>query len=178
MDITLEQVEKVRKCTGCSYEEAKAALTKTGGNVLDAVILLEQKNEPKAGSGNYSTRGAEAPEKDPEPGWRWPTCQEFCRAVKSLIVNCLAISLEVWINHRMTCMIPLLIAVILLLVAPYVSVGLLLLGLCLGYRIHISGRGTEGWGSKVNQVMDQVGDTVSDAFSQLRGDRRKQNKKK
>ena len=26
MDITLEQVEKVRSCTGASYEEAKAAL--------------------------------------------------------------------------------------------------------------------------------------------------------
>ena len=58
MDITLEQVEKVRSCTGASYEEAKAALEAAGGNVLDAVILLEQQGKTGPTGGDYSTRGA------------------------------------------------------------------------------------------------------------------------
>ena len=135
-------------------------------------------NESKKEQGNYSTRGPEEPRKDAEPGWRWPTWPEVRQAVRSLFSNCLAISLEIWKDARMTCMIPLLVAVVLLLVATYVSIGMALLGLCLGYHIHISGKGTEGWGAKVNQVMDQIGDTVSDAFSNLRGDRRKNDKKK
>lgn len=66
MDITLEQVEKVRSCTGASYEEAKAALEAAGGNVLDAVILLEQQGKTGPHRGDYSTRGA-----GPEPDARW-----------------------------------------------------------------------------------------------------------
>ena len=56
--------------------------------------------------------------------------------------------------------------------------GLALLGLCFGYTIHISGKGTEGWGDKVNQVMDQIGDVVSDAVGQFRRDRKNKRQKK
>ena len=43
MEITLEQVDKVKERTGVSYAEAKAALEMTDGNVLDAIILIEEK---------------------------------------------------------------------------------------------------------------------------------------
>lgn len=177
MDITLEQVEKVRSCTGASYEEAKAALEATGGNVLDAVILLEKQGKTGPAGGDYSTRGAGA-EPEGTPGRRPVNWREVRRALKSLLANCLAISLEIWKGGRMTCMIPLVVALILCLVAPYAVFGLAVVGLCFGYTIHISGKGTEGWGGKVNQVMDQIGDVVSDAVSQLRGDRKRKRPKK
>ncbi len=60
MDITLEQVEKVRSCTGASYEEAKAALEAAGGNVLDAVILLEQQGKTGP-TGGTTPPGAQGP---------------------------------------------------------------------------------------------------------------------
>lgn len=178
MDITLEQVEKVRSCTGASYEEAKAALEETGGNVLDAVILLEQRGQSGPTGGDYSTRTTgRSPESEPS-SWKWPTWREVKHALKSVVVNCLAISLEIWKGGRMTCMIPLIVALILCLLEPYVAFGLALIGLCFGYRIHISGRGTEEWGDKVNRVMDQIGDTVNDAFASIRGDRNRKGKKK
>ena len=101
MDITLEQVEKVRSCTGATYEEAKAALEATGGNVLDAVILLEKQGKTGPAGGDYSTRGAGA---EPEwPAGRRPVnWREVRRALKSLLANCLAISLEIWKGGRMT----------------------------------------------------------------------------
>lgn len=177
MEITLEQVEKVRSCTGASYEEARAALEETGGNVLDAVILLEQRGKSGPTGGDYSTRSSR-PAPEPEvPGWRKPSWPEVKRALKSVVINCLAISLEIWKNGRMTCMIPLVIALILCLMEPYVVLGLALIGLCFGYRIHVSGRGTEEWGDKVNRVMDQIGDTVSDAVSSIFGDRNRKGKK-
>lgn len=42
MEITLEMVDKVIERTGVTYLEAKEALEKANGNVLDAIILLEE----------------------------------------------------------------------------------------------------------------------------------------
>ena len=43
MDITLEKVDQVRERTGVSYAEAKNALEISNGDVLNAIILLEEK---------------------------------------------------------------------------------------------------------------------------------------
>lgn len=42
MDISLEKIDIIRERTGVSYGEAKEALEKSGGNVVDALIYLEQ----------------------------------------------------------------------------------------------------------------------------------------
>lgn len=44
MEISLEMVDLVRERTGATYEEAKAALEKANGNVVDAIILIEKEN--------------------------------------------------------------------------------------------------------------------------------------
>ena len=41
MEITLEKIELVKDRTGVGYREAKEALEKTDGNVVDAIILIE-----------------------------------------------------------------------------------------------------------------------------------------
>ena len=41
MEITLEQIETVKDRTGVSYKEAKEALEATEGNVVDAIIYIE-----------------------------------------------------------------------------------------------------------------------------------------
>ena len=45
MEITLEQVDKVKERTGVSYAEAKNALELTNGNVLEAIIFIEEKTK-------------------------------------------------------------------------------------------------------------------------------------
>ena len=42
MEITLEQVERLREKAAVSYGQAKAALEYSGGNLLDALIYLEE----------------------------------------------------------------------------------------------------------------------------------------
>lgn len=42
MEITLEMVDQVKERTGVSYLEAKEALEATNGNVLDAIIVIEE----------------------------------------------------------------------------------------------------------------------------------------
>ncbi|SCJ97823.1 Uncharacterised protein [uncultured Clostridium sp.] len=59
MEITLEQVDKVKERTGVSYAEAKSALELTNGDVLGAIILLEekQKEDYKSGIGAEKSTG-------------------------------------------------------------------------------------------------------------------------
>lgn len=45
MDITLEKVDQVRERTGVNYAEAKQALEASNGDVLNAIILLEEKSK-------------------------------------------------------------------------------------------------------------------------------------
>jgi hypothetical protein len=46
-EITLEKIDIIRERTGASYTEAKEALEACGGNVVDALIYIEeQKKEP------------------------------------------------------------------------------------------------------------------------------------
>lgn len=43
MEITLENIDLVRERTGVSYKEAKEALEATGGNVVDAIVHIEER---------------------------------------------------------------------------------------------------------------------------------------
>lgn len=64
MEIKLEQVDQVRERTGVSYSKAKEALEITNGNVLDAIILIEEQNgafftNVNEGSGDSSSQKSE-----------------------------------------------------------------------------------------------------------------------
>ena len=43
----LEKVERLREKANVTYEEAKAALEQTGGDLLDAMVLLERQGKVK-----------------------------------------------------------------------------------------------------------------------------------
>lgn len=65
MEITLEQVERLREKAAVSYGQAKAALEYSGGNLLDALIYLEERGViPGRRTPYYSTKG-EAPPPPP-----------------------------------------------------------------------------------------------------------------
>ena len=57
MEITLEKIELVKDKTGVGYKEAKEALEKTDGNVVDAIILIEE-NIDEAGKSKMGSQGA------------------------------------------------------------------------------------------------------------------------
>lgn len=47
MKITLEMLDQVRNRTGVSYDKVKKALEKSGGNVVDAIIAIEEKENSR-----------------------------------------------------------------------------------------------------------------------------------
>jgi Transcription factor homologous to NACalpha-BTF3 len=62
MEINLEKIELVKDRTGVSYREAKEALEATDGNVVDAIIKIEDEINVKVGT-KISDNGAKVIEK-------------------------------------------------------------------------------------------------------------------
>jgi len=62
MEITLEKIELVKDRTGVSYREAKEALEATEGNVVDAIIKIEDEINAKVGA-KLTDNGAKIVEK-------------------------------------------------------------------------------------------------------------------
>ena len=60
MAITLEAVDQVINRTNCTYKEAKAALEKTDGDALEAIILIEE-------AANAAGTQEAAPEEEDSP---------------------------------------------------------------------------------------------------------------
>ncbi len=67
--ITLDQVEKLKERANVSYEDAKAALEATGGDLLEAVIYLERLGKTTGpGLHSYNTRTGSSHEGGPGHG--------------------------------------------------------------------------------------------------------------
>jgi NACalpha-BTF3-like transcription factor len=62
MEITLEKIELVKDRTGVSYKEAKEALEAADGNVVDAIIAIEESINQRVGA-KISDNGAKVIEK-------------------------------------------------------------------------------------------------------------------
>ena len=45
MKITLEQIDFLRERANVSYREAKEALEETGGDIVEALVMLERQNK-------------------------------------------------------------------------------------------------------------------------------------
>ena len=61
MEITLEQVERLREKANVSYAQAKQALEYSGGNLLDALIYLEEQGVIPRPEGSYYSTRSEVP---------------------------------------------------------------------------------------------------------------------
>lgn len=182
MELTLEQVEKVRKYAGVSFEEAQSALLQSGGCPLDAVILLEQQGKaaPVQG-GSWSTRlGTSPPAKTASrdrttlqcPRRRKYTGAEVAAAIRNFLRNCTKISVDIWRNDDLVVGIPLVVCVLLFIVAYYIMIPLAILGLMLRCRYHFSG--WEGSTDGINRTMDQISSAVADWAVKLKGQLKEQ----
>lgn len=182
MEITLEMVERLREKANVSYAQAKEALEYSGGNLLDALIYLEEKGAiPRAEGAYYSTRsetppppppaeplpvrlpdGAKKqnPPKQPRSG-RGGVRRFFNTLRRWLIDN----ELEIWRRDQPITALPVLILVLLLCCAFWVTIPVLVLGLFLGFRYRFSGPDLER--DDINGMMGSVADTAADLGRQV-----------
>lgn len=179
MDFTKEQIEKVARFSGVTWDEARVALEQAGGSPLDAVILLEQRgrSNPVPG-GSWSTRSgaageaagpahsADAPAPRKKPASHRYTAREVWDAVKNFLRNCTRITVDIWRGDDLLAGVPLVVCVLLFVVAFRLMAVLAVVGLALRCRYHLSG--WEGNADGINRTMDQVTDTVSGWTDRIR----------
>lgn len=192
MAVTLDQVEKLReKAEGLTYEEAKALLEQTGGDLLDALILLERQGRTAPGGGYFTTRPGGEPEdggtaappdyrgrphadaKAPHAhAWSFDTkdwkewLHDVWNAFVSIIRHSTVNQFEVWRKGQVMTSIPLLILIILIIVAPWVSIPMLLIGLICGCRFRFSG--PDLGKDSINDVIGSVSETVDGVVDQVK----------
>jgi gas vesicle protein len=59
MEVTLEKIELVKDRTGVTYKEAKEALEAADGNVVDAIVAIEEKTDGQTSSEKIGNKGTE-----------------------------------------------------------------------------------------------------------------------
>ena len=188
MEITLEQVERLREKADVSYGQAKAALEYSGGNLLDALIYLEEQGViPRPEETYYSTKG-EAPPPPPqelpilpveaqgkkqkkEPGQG----RERGRLLQWLRRILLDNELEIWRKGQPITAVPMLILLIFVIFLYWIAVPMLILGLFLGFRYKISGPDLEN--EAFNSMMDSAGSTAEDVGRQVMDELKNQHEK-
>ena len=202
MAVTLEQVEKLREKSGLSYEQARQLLEQTGGDLLEALIILERQGTLQGWSAYYSTRPAEAGEPQAGASSAPGRGSGKSRAARALLMpakclerrsgqggkgtqssfkeqlrQLLAAGLDllrhatvnqfqVWRNGEMTTSMPVLILILLVVAAFWISLPLLVLGLFFGYKYRFAGPDVED--NKVSETMGRVSDAVHGMVEQVK----------
>ncbi len=146
-----EKVEKLREKADVSYEEAKDALERSGGDMLDALILLEKEGKTvRSGSASYSTEKAkdtagEAGKEDrcnktDKKSKAREKGEGFVERIKTLIRKSIENYLVIESNNERVARIPILLALIILIFAFYAAVIAILVSLFLGCRYSFEGK--------------------------------------
>ncbi len=175
MEITLEMVERLKEKANVSYTQAKEALEYSGGNLLDALIYLEEKGAiPREEAAYYSTKGEVPPppadhlpaqllvkerkkKNAPPPRPKGDGGRRFFNTLRRWLIDN---ELEIWRRDQPITALPVLILLLLLCCAPWVTIPILILGLFLGFRYRFSGPDLER--ESLNNMMGSVADTASD----------------
>ncbi|HPT83115.1 MAG TPA: DUF4342 domain-containing protein [Limnochordia bacterium] len=148
----LEKVEKLRERAQVTYDEAREALEQAGGDLLDALILLEKQGKvpPPQGGGYHRSEGSTAAEQgaqNKEEGSQEQgkedrqetsnfkeTLERFWNFLSGLIKKGNTTSFEILKDKDHVASFPVTVLVLLLLFAPWVTLPLIIIGLFLGFH--------------------------------------------
>ena len=180
MEITLKQVETLRDRAGVSEAEAREALERNDGDLLEALLDLERlgkahtagqggfySTQPKTGVGadalvlSAPTQGSGADRRS-----TGDHLGALRRAFGGLFQLTLSNNFEVWRGDRMTTSMPVLVLVLLTVFFFWITVPLLLVGLVFGYRYRFGGPDLDR--ESVDRVLHQVSDTVTGVTGNIR----------
>jgi hypothetical protein len=173
---SFDSVEKLRERANVSYEDARAALDASGDDLLEALILLEKQGKvnPPAGGGTYSSQQTPETPKYKSNGKKAEERGEsfvdmlnrfgnwFAGVVQAGCVN----QFEVSRNSRRVVSVPVIVLVLLLIFAFWVTIPLLIVGLFCGCRYSFSG--DEVKGISVNGVMDSAANAAEGLKNEIK----------
>ncbi|GBF32378.1 N-terminal fragment of elongation factor Ts [Desulfocucumis palustris] len=146
MEITLEQIDLLRKRANVGYKEAKEALEKCGGNIVEALAFLEEENKLK-------------PERN--------CCGQssFFQKTKNIFGKINRIGFIISRDEKTIVNVPLTIPLLLTILALPLTVALLLLALFTGCKIRF--RNSSGEECSINKNIENITDTVNNFTSKM-----------
>lgn len=142
MSIDLKLIDELKKRADVSYEDAKEALEKNNGDLVEALIYLEKQNKVKT---------------EPENG--------FISSVKKIIKKGNRIKFIIKKEESTILSIPLTAGIIITVFAPYVTVIGIILAIFTGHKIRF--QSAEGEDMKVNETVDKVTNIVDKVKTNL-----------
>jgi len=179
---TLEQVERLREKANVSFEEAKAALEATDGDLLNALIYLEKQGKvaPPAGGGYYSSQSAaptaeQAKSREQDKKHSGESFAEMMRCFGRFCGKVLDKGnnnyLEAERRGGTVFSLPVTVVVLLVIFLFWVAIPLFIVSLFFGFRYRF--RGSELGRESVNRVMDGASDTAEEIKRSFSGENRK-----
>jgi len=168
----LEKVEKLREKADVSFAEAKEALDNANGDILDALIYLENQGKATIPAGGGYFSGSGAPTEDYQYSQHGEHSYErrgetFGEMLKRFGRFCLKILnkgntnfLEATKHDSLMFSCPVTAVVVLLLFFFWVTIPLFVLSLFFGFRYRF--RGADLDRDSVNAVMDGAANIVED----------------
>lgn len=135
MNITIEQVERIKNRMAVTYKEAKEALERTDGNELEAMILLEGSGHSKQGTRSTAKAGFE----------------KFSQGAVDVFKQLHAINFCMTKEGKLIFGLPLTVILVLsLFMMPILMIGLVV-GWATGYQFEVKGPSR-----KENVVVEEV----------------------
>ena len=170
-----EKVEKLRQKANVSYEEAKEALDKANGDLLDAMIMLEKEGKTEAPkTESYST--------DYESSKKYPAVIDECHNKK----KCEKESINDWWitkkikdlwkkgnenfliierNEETVLNIPVWVFILILLLAWHVSLVVVIVSLFLGCHYRFEGKADLEKVNNAARAVEDAATTVKEEFT-------------
>lgn len=146
MNITLEQIEELRKRVNVSYGDAKEALENSNGDMLEALIYLEKNHK-------FKQENAEG------------TFESLWDKLKALINKGNNTRFIIRKRDKDVINVTVTLTVIAAVLAMPVFLGGLLIALITGHKIRIEGNNGEDM--KINDTLDKVSTAVTTAKRKL-----------
>ncbi len=150
MEITLEQIDLLRKRADVSYKEAKEALEANGGNVVEALAYLEETERIK-------------PERE-------PCGTTFWNKSKSVYRKSSAVRFVISRDEQVLLNVGVPLALLITIIAMPLAVALLLLALLTGCKIRFVGTQEEGAGisDSLNRAASKAEDFAERIVSEVK----------
>ena len=146
MKVTLEMIDELRSRVNVTYEEAKEALENNEGDIVKSIIALERKRK----------EGLNSKVKKKE---------EFSKQANKTVNSFLSVRM-ILKNEKTTLVnVPLLIAVISLIVAPWLIIPGVVIALILGYKLRISSRNKTS--DKIKKGLEKATKTVKKSTDKI-----------
>ena len=138
--ITMEQIDAVKTRANVGYKEAKEILEKFDGDVVEAILYLEEQSKIKSDVKIANTT--------------------YFKKAKNLVYKLNRMHVEIYKKERTVLRIPMSLGIVFSIIGLPIVITGLVAAILTGHRIKIENSNGEGY--EINQTLDKVADKAND----------------